>query len=243
MPAFEEHCRDCEYLIGDRCEEVNRWIDELFTHIGPKHRAVRHHREGVAIAAMMYGPVGRKAAVIHILKDCGHIPVAADYREKRVDLLGIDPKSNFNGCWDPQQFAERTRELGMKEMKGVAFLFSETGTEGGWWAMQEDGYLAEDGIHESYHGLRYLEEGDDFTVYAEDGSVLWQGIIHKDETTGLKSHHVFRDGKWVEDRTWKQQVVGGMWVHWVQAGIDPEVWGDLFLGNKRCLVKREDRTK
>jgi hypothetical protein len=25
----------------------------------------------------------------------------------------------------------------MKEIRGVCFLFSETGTEGGWWAVQE----------------------------------------------------------------------------------------------------------
>ena len=66
-----------------------------------------------------------------------------------------------------------------KEMKGVAFLYSETGTEGDWWAMQEDGFLSKDGVHWSYEGIRQLEEGDDFTVYADDGSVLWHGIIHQ----------------------------------------------------------------
>jgi hypothetical protein len=33
----------------------------------------------------------------------------------------------------------------VKEMRGVCFLHSETGTEGGWWAMQEDGFVTEDG--------------------------------------------------------------------------------------------------
>jgi hypothetical protein len=33
----------------------------------------------------------------------------------------------------------------MKVMKGVCFPFSETGTEGGWWAMQEDDFVTEDG--------------------------------------------------------------------------------------------------
>ena len=127
-----------------------------------------------------------------------------------------------------------------KEMKGVAFLFSETGTEGGWWAMQEDGFLSEDGVHWSYKGLRQLKDGDDFTVYADDGSVLWHGIIHPDTTTGLIPCQVLREDKLVNDRTWKQQVVGGMWVHWVQAGIDPEVWGEFFAGNKRCLLKRAE---
>ena len=122
-------------------------------------------------------------------------------------------------------------------MKGIAILFSETGTEGGWWAMQEDGFLSEDGVHWDYKGLRLLEEGDNFTVYAADGSVFWQGIIHRDTTTGLIPRQVTRRGKLVNDRTWKQQVVGGRWVHWVQAGIAP-VWGELFVGDKRCLLKR-----
>ena len=127
----------------------------------------------------------------------------------------------------------------MKEMKGVCLLFSETGTEGGWWAMQEDGFVTEDG-HWKYEGLQYLEEGDDFTVYADDGSVLFHGIIHQDTKTGAIPRQVLRNGKLVNDRTWKQQVVGGMWVHWIQKKIDPEVWGELFTGNKRCLRKREE---
>jgi hypothetical protein len=54
----------------------------------------------------------------------------------------------------------------------------------------------------------------------------------------LIPRQVVRKGKLVNHRTWKQQVSGGMWVHWVQAGIDPVAWGELFVGNKRCLLKR-----
>lgn len=126
----------------------------------------------------------------------------------------------------------------MKEMTGFCFLHSETGTEGGWWAFQEDGFMEADGIHCSYDGLRYLEEGDELTIFTDDKSVLYNGVIKKDTTTGLVEHQIFRKGKWKTDPNWKQQVVGGMWVHWIQEGIDPEVWGELFSGNKRCLVKR-----
>ena len=52
---------------------------------------------------------------------------------------------------------------------------------------------------------------------------------------------VIRKGKLVSDRTWKQQVVGGMWVHWIQKGMNPEAWGKLFEGEKRCLLKREEK--
>lgn len=127
----------------------------------------------------------------------------------------------------------------MKEMKGVCFLHSATGTEGGWWAMQEDGFVREDGYWR-YEGLRLLEEGDDLTVFAEDGSVLWHGIIHKDTETGAIPRQVIDDGKLANHQTWKQQVVDGMWVHWIQKGMDPEAWGKLFCGEKRCVLKREE---
>jgi len=69
----------------------------------------------------------------------------------------------------------------VREIHGIVFLFSETGTEGGWWAVQGDGYLQADGVHWRYEGMQLLEEGDALTIYADDGSVLWYGIIHKDE--------------------------------------------------------------
>lgn len=128
------------------------------------------------------------------------------------------------------------------EMRGVCFLSSETGTEGGWWAMQEDGFVTEDG-HWRYEGLQYLKEGDDFTVYADDGSVLFHDIIHQDTRTGAIARQVIRGGKVVNHPRYIQQVVGGMWVHWIQKGIDPEVWGHFFTGNKRCLVRREEETE
>src|ERR1035437_5225701 len=82
----------------------------------------------------------------------------------------------------------------MKEMKGVCFLFSESGTEGGWWAMQEDGFVTEDG-HWKYEGLQYLKDGDDFTVYADDGSVLSHCIIQQDNRTGAIPRQVLRKDK------------------------------------------------
>lgn len=127
----------------------------------------------------------------------------------------------------------------MIEIKGYCFLYSETGTEGGWWAVQEDGFKLPSG-YESYYGLNYLEEGDRFTVYNEDGTVRWSGVIHKNTEIGKQMHSVFRDGKWVKDPEWTQQVVDNMWVHWVQDGINPEEWGKLFLKRPRCLLEKPE---
>jgi len=43
--------------------------------------------------------------------------------------------------------------------------------------VQEDG-------KRGYEGLQTLDDGDDLTVYAKGGTVLWHGIIHQDTQTG-----------------------------------------------------------
>ena len=126
----------------------------------------------------------------------------------------------------------------VKEIKGVCFLFSETGTEGGWWAVQDERFIAEDGFW-SYEGLNCLLEDDELTVYAEDGTVLFHGIVRIDSATGAIPHQVMRKGKLTVDRSWKQQAVGGVWVHWIQKGMDPEAWGELFSGEHHGLIRRE----
>jgi hypothetical protein len=124
MAAFEEHCRDCERIIGNRCEQVNHWLDEKFCQFGPLHRFARHHWRGVDEAGKQWGELGRKAAIIHILKDCGWVPSARDWEEKRVDSLGfkvtrpygLEPTAElvcgtFNGYWDPKEFVVKAKEL------------------------------------------------------------------------------------------------------------------------------------
>lgn len=77
----------------------------------------------------MWGNAARKAAIIHILKDCGWVPSARDWAEQKVDALGFkinrpygtDPTAElvsalgfsdvFNGYWDPKEFVAKAKEL------------------------------------------------------------------------------------------------------------------------------------
>jgi hypothetical protein len=79
MAHFNRHCDDCERLLGNRYEGVNLWIDELFATHGPRHRRFRHHAEGIIEARKKFGGEAWKAALIHILRDCGKVPAETDY--------------------------------------------------------------------------------------------------------------------------------------------------------------------
>jgi len=88
MAHFDEHCRDCERLLGDRHEKVNRWIDELFAKHGPEHRRYRHHGGGVREAQKKFGGDAAKAAIVHIVRDCGRVPLAMEYDKRTLFEFG-----------------------------------------------------------------------------------------------------------------------------------------------------------
>lgn len=111
MASFNEHCRDCERLLGDRCENVNRWMDEMHSKHGLMHRFVRHHWRGVKEAEKLFGSVGRNAAIIHILKDCGRIPEAHEWKAVRTDTLGINTNKTMSGNWETQRFDIEAKRL------------------------------------------------------------------------------------------------------------------------------------
>ena len=69
--SFEEHCKECKEKLGERYEEVHRWLDEFaFSALyGMKHRRVRHHQAGINQAARLFGPDAAKAALLHVLAD------------------------------------------------------------------------------------------------------------------------------------------------------------------------------
>ena len=99
-------------------------------------------------------------------------------------------------------------------IEGTLFAWAESGTEGVFWAIQDDRHPL------SYDGLNVIDEGDHLTILNNQQEVLWSGVIEKDISTGS----VPRPSK----ADWNQQVALGWWVHWIQKGFAPDKWADFF---------------
>lgn len=104
MAHFEQHCRDCKAILGNRHEDVNKWLDALFWKKGAGHRRYRHHSNGVRQAKELFGVEGAKAAVVHIVRDCGQVPRERDYDRvpEGVDIIPgfCDPPLGFEQHFD-----------------------------------------------------------------------------------------------------------------------------------------------
>ena len=88
MASFEEHCADCRRELGEDFAQVHKWLDALFTVLGPKHRSARHHTDGVEQVRKRWGDRAARAAEIHIRRDCGKVPSAKD--AQMISLFGPD---------------------------------------------------------------------------------------------------------------------------------------------------------
>lgn len=89
MASLIQHNVDCLKFLGEAHADVNVWMDEYFRALGPLHRRMRHHQEGVEEANTRFGNRGALAAAIHILRDCRHIPQQKDYELGFVDAFGL----------------------------------------------------------------------------------------------------------------------------------------------------------
>lgn len=91
-------------------------------------------------------------------------------------------------------------------MKGLCTFYTETGTEGGYWAFQDEQFI-------SYDGLHILKNGDILIIYSKDNPkiIVWSGVI------SLKQYEVFT------------QDASGMRIHADQKGIDRDEWAKFFF--------------
>ncbi len=102
----------------------------------------------------------------------------------------------------------------MKTYKGVLDWYFATGTEGLVWILQEYGKTGLD-------GMVFLKPGDNLKVFREDGSIIFEGEIILDITTGLQASPY--------NPEYKQQAALGFWIHWIQQGWSPDDWARLFI--------------
>lgn len=104
------------------------------------------------------------------------------------------------------------------ELEGVLHFWSETGTEGGYWAFQDKNFIfppTEKWPHErwSYEGLHVLEDGDILTIFSKEDAtkIVSTGAIK------LRNYEVFTESAF------------GMWVHCDQEGVEREKWAHWFM--------------
>ncbi len=116
----------------------------------------------------------------------------------------------------------------MEMYSGVINWFFETGCEGAMWVFEKDGF-------EGYDALVFIEKGDCVKIFAEDGSIVFEGEIMPDYNAGW-TEYPLNLGR-------GQPSALGFWIHWAQKGWEPDKWAELFFnkhlkeGNK--LLKAE----
>ena len=125
MAKFEDHCKDCERILGNKREDVNHWMDELFKQYGPRHRRHRHCWHGVREALKLFGIEGAKAAIIHIVRDCGEVPSQRTYDETALGGSGIILAPSFMVSSDEKAFESFTQIVNQEFVKAAGIIGNE----------------------------------------------------------------------------------------------------------------------
>jgi hypothetical protein len=112
----------------------------------------------------------------------------------------------------------------MKQYYGKLASFFETGCEGSYWVLEQF-------EKEGYEQYVFLESADELTVYDEDGVEVYTGVIIQDNTINLHQRPM---------TSIMQPVCKGFWVHWLQPGVDVNLWGEWFFsGRFTGIIKRQ----
>ncbi len=74
MARREVHIDDCMRFLGAPFDKVHAYLDYYVEKYPPHiyleyHRKFRHNRKGVAKCGELFGPLGEKAAKIHMIRD------------------------------------------------------------------------------------------------------------------------------------------------------------------------------
>lgn len=130
-------------------------------------------------------------------------------------------------------------------MKGHLLFHSESGTEGGWYAWQDDDHVhggnkgdqcpwkkrgrqidcpVERGVwhqHARYEGLNLLKNGDHLRIFHSHApTVLWEGVVN----------FTLRDDVYKNP----EATIHGLWVNQEPVGVDRTMWADWFFEELPC---------
>lgn len=113
-----------------------------------------------------------------------------------------------------------------RTIRGRLIAFAETGTEGVFWALQEDG-------KQGYDGLHILEKGDVLRVFndAARQQKVWEGRIDYNYDRNRRAPY----GQPHLRRQWLLRVGA---VHGLQKGILPVRWAAMFTAEKPAELVR-----
>ena len=146
---------------------------------------------------------------------------------------------------------------GTSKMKGVLDFHTETGTEGGYWAFQDERFIKQN------QPFGYCDKCGIYFKYAEDHpedlSEKQKSCIHEEyvgEMWDYKGLHILRDGDHLkifskdkpEEIVWEgiirlyvyppfTQNVFGLWIHSDQGGEYREKWAERFFENYPAELK------
>lgn len=95
-----------------------------------------------------------------------------------------------------------------------------------------------DDRRDGHEGLQEIRENDHLTILDALGRTLWKGIIRCDRKTGWRPYPL--------NPANGQQCALGLWVHWIQAGFQPDEWAKFFVRPRydsyRGILKRGNQS-
>ena len=68
------HENSCLYSFGKKFTHVHLYLDRYFRKYGASHRALLHHKQGVALVVELFGEAARGPAELHIKDDVRCVP-------------------------------------------------------------------------------------------------------------------------------------------------------------------------
>ena len=143
--------------------------------------------------------------------------------ENLRDLGGIDGLSTERIAALREDAQRHLDALPEVVVHGILDPYFETGTEGVCWSVYEDGKTG-------YEGLHQMGGGEHLRVIGPDGKIIFEGFIEPDPKKGW-TEYPGRPGEGLG-----QPVALGMWIHWTQAGWEPDAWAQLFLDHHRAVL-------